>query len=323
MNDYVNLHKLLTDERPDFSYCEEKSTFSSGESCSLRNFKLKKQFSELNISFNESNGRLAVKGNWGMFWNGHNLFCPFTDLKEAFGYVSQVINVDLFPALVNEFDHSAVISTTINPKILFQNHFRLPGHLTSEQQYGKWFIRKGQQVVKMYDVGRRIKQLGNKEMRESFYLSSGFDPSMHLVRFEKKILNPHAYFKKLITVSQILQPEFIKQSDNDLMETYHNIIKSGGIQIPTNKRDLTAATITLIAAKELELIFGFNFTDQILKTIASIDESVLTKDDKKARRRQIRANQAKISGNIKSKFDISEPLAASLKMASVSSLPIG
>lgn len=307
---------MLTDENPDFSHCEKPGFFSVGENCSIRYYKLKNQFTDIGISMNEATGKLNVKGNFGMFWNGHNINTSFADLSNAINYASDKINVDLFPAIVEELDHSATLSTAINTKLIIQNHLSLPGHFTLLQPHGKYFIKEGLEKVKIYDAGRRIKQIYSKAIREKIYTSSGIDPTMNFLRFEKKILNPQAYFKSIITVNELLRPEFILQCNNDLMDTYNNIIKAGSLQIPKNKKYLTAATLPLIVAKELEAVYGFDFADLIKKRISAIDESILTKDDKKARKRQIKANLNKITGKVVSEYDISYQLAESLKISS-------
>lgn len=307
---------MLEVEAPNFNRCDEKSFFSSGEKCSIRSYKLKRHHTEISIKMNEATGQLKVDGNLPMFWNGHNITFPYMDFNDALSFVSDTINVDLFPAIVDEFDHSATFSTLVSPKIVIQNHLDLPGHLTKPEVYGKYFVKKGQEVVKMYDAGRRLKQLYSKPMREKILSPIGIDMNSFLIRFEKKILHPGSYFKMSLTVNDILKPDFIIQCNQDLMDTYDKITKAGCLQLPKNKKQLNTAILPLIVGRELESVYGFNFLELLIQRISSIDDSILSKEDKKARKKQIRANAKLISKRGVSEYDLSKQLAESLKMAS-------
>ncbi len=307
---------MLKVEQPHFNQCEEKSFFSSGEKCSIRNYRMKRHHTEISIKMNEATGQLKVDGNFPMFWNGHNITFPYMDFHDALSYVSDKINVDLFPAYVEEFDHSATFNTNKSPKIVIQNHLDLPGHLTKPEVHGKYFVKKGIEIVKMYDAGRRLKQLYSKPIREGILSSIGIDTIDFLIRFEKKILHPGSYFKRKLTVNDILKPDFILQCNQDLMDTYDKITKAGCLQLPNKKKHLNTSTLPLIVGKELGVIFGFNFDELIMQKISSFDDSILSKEDKKARKKQIRANAKLISKRGISEYDLSEQLAESLKMAS-------
>lgn len=316
MNDFVKIRKQLTDENPGFSYCEKKQFSSFGEKYHVQHYTLKNQYTPIGIMLNEATGELTLKCNLAMFWQGHNLTFSYSDMRKSLEYVSNVLNVDLFPAEVKEFDNSAIVCTALNPKYVIQNHVSIAGHETKPQKHGKYFVKAGQEVVKMYDAGRRLKQIHSKANREAILKAIGFDPALNLIRIEKKILKPGNFFKKFISVNELLNPQFISQCDLELMETYGKIKKLGSIQIPENKKDLSAAIIILIVARELEELHGFNFGELVKQKISSIDDSILSKEDKKARNRQFNANQDKISFKGANPYDLSEPLAMSLKMAS-------
>lgn len=314
MNDFVKIQKQVTAENPDFSACREYGFQSNGEKFSVRKYYLRNKHRDIKININEASGLLTVEGNMGFYQNGHNIDLSFTDLRNAINKISDQIKVDLFPAIVEEFDHSAIVQTNLPAKLIIQNHLSLSGHDTKHEGNGKYFVKKGQQVVKMYDGHKRMKQVYTKAMRENIYASLNIDSKSNLIRFEKKILRPEAYFKSSLTVDDILRPDFIHQCNIDLMKTYDNITKIKTLEIPKNKKQLTAATLTLIVAKELELILNIDFNDMLNKRISSIDNSILSKDDKKARKRQIKANLNKISGKVVNEYDISDQLAESLKM---------
>ncbi len=316
MNDFVNIRKKLTDETPGFSHCEKTRFVSIGEKYTTQHYKLKKQFTDIGIIMNEATGELTVKGNLGMFWNGHNINFPFDDMRNSIEYISDSLRVDLFPADVKEFDHSAVIQTDLIPIEVFQKHISLPGHERVQQKHGLYFNKPGTQIVKLYDAAMRLKQLNSNANRVEILNSLGIDHMQRLLRVEKKILHPSRYFKRPVSVNDLLHPNFIELCNIDLIETYGSMKKIRSMNQPKNKKDLTAATIPLIVVKELEDQHGFDLEALLKKKIASFPESLLSRNDKKARKRQIKANLNKISNSLSNEYDLTDSLVKSLKLDS-------
>lgn len=87
-------------------------------------------------------------------------------------------------------------------------------------------------------------------------------------------------------------------------------------QIPTDKKDLSASNLYLLALKQAEGRFGFNAEDLILLLLKTIPEDVLTKEDRKKRRAKIREDFAKLPSTAsgKSAFDVSELLRKNLEL---------
>ncbi len=315
MNDFVKISKNLTSETPDFSCCmNDPAYFSKGENCSYQIHKINKQHTDLQVRLNESTGTMTVSGNLGMFWNGHNLKYGYDEMQNTVEYLSESLRVNLFPAEVKEFDHSAVISTDLNPDDVFHKHISIPGHEKIQYKHGIYFKKPGTQVVKFYDAGIRLKQLNSKAKRGEIYSSLGIHPLQRMIRFEKKILHPDRYFKSTVFLSDLIDHKFIDFCNLDLLETYASMKKLNTLNLPADKKHLSAATIPLILLKELEHQYGFNFEDRIKKTISAIPDIILSKDDKKARRRQIKANLSRISREMSRDYDLSESLLKSLKM---------
>ncbi len=99
------------------------------------------------------------------------------------------------------------------------------------------------------------------------------------------------------------------------MNTYQKIEKEGSIIFPENKRDCTLPVIELIALKELGLRYGFNPEEYLKLKIKTIPESILTKEDKKNRKKSLKNLMNKISNSEVSSFDISNELKEALKLA--------
>lgn len=312
MNDFVKIRDFVTGS-PDFSKVEEVASYTRGINV-WTEYQIKKNHNPIKLRLNESSGEMDIKGNVGFFWNGHNLSFPNSEFIEAIDYLSQLLSIDISKMKLVEFDHSALVKLDQSPQSVIMNHLFIKGHETKPQKAGKYFLKPRVQLVKMYDATRRIKQIYSSTLRKDILLQSGLVDGSNLLRFEKKILNPHAYFKSQLTVDDILKPDFISQLDNDLIDTYKSIMKTGLIKIPEKKKHLTSSTIPLIIGKELGMIYDFDFDALMKERIREIPETILTKDDKKARMRQIKANLKKITSSGLSQFDITVALSNSLKM---------
>ncbi len=311
MNDFVKICDVVTGT-PDLSKVVKYSTYNRGEVVKTT-YLIWKNHKQIKLILNESTGEMTIEGNMGFFWNGHNLSFPYSEFSNAIDYLSDLLKIDIFKMKLVEFDHSALVKLDQSPESIIKNHLSINGHKTWEEKEGKYFKKPKVQLVRMYDATKRIKQIYPPAVRSTILLQSGLADVNNLLRFEKKILNPHAYFKSQLTVDDILKPEFISQLNIDLIDTYKSIMKTGLIQTPKNKKDLSCSNIQLIVIKELGLIHHFDFDKLVKEKIKQIPESILTKDDKKARSRQYKANVKKITPLDNSQYDISEALANSLK----------
>ncbi|HMU59466.1 MAG TPA: hypothetical protein PKD42_14435, partial [Chitinophagaceae bacterium] len=88
---------------------------------------------------------------------------------------------------------------------------------------------------------------------------------------------------------------------------YQSIMKAKTIEL-RNKKQLTSSTIPLIILKEYESLLPCKAEDLIKQKIKAIPAEILTKDDKKSRRRQIGYNWKKITSDSPCKYDVSELL---------------
>lgn len=80
------------------------------------------------------------------------------------------------------------------------------------------------------------------------------------------------------------------------------------IEIPSTKKELYSSDIILLTLAEVALNQGTDPKKLIHSFIKAIPEAVLTTEDKKARRRQIKALLGKVHSSYISEFDISEHL---------------
>ncbi len=189
----------------------------------------------IKIHHNTISEQLTVSGNFGMFWNGHNISFSYSDFESSLNYVSEILNVDLFKFNVDQFDHSAIVKVEDHPDIVIQNHLSLKGCQEAFKPNGKYWSNKDQ-LVKMYYATKRIKQLYTISIRKKILSDHCISDIVNLIRFEKKYNHPAKTFKNSLLVEEILKPEFIETCNQDLFKTYINIMKTGIVSIPEKRR---------------------------------------------------------------------------------------
>ncbi|HEY3372614.1 MAG TPA: hypothetical protein VGK10_17300 [Prolixibacteraceae bacterium] len=145
---------------------------------------------------------------------------------------------------------------------------------------------------------------------------AGWDPKDYLTKFEVHYKKPHISLNngKGIILSDILVPSFERILKADLYNQYQRIKKMKSIEISTTKKDLSSGNIILLALAEMAINEGNDLKSLIHNYIKAIPDEVLSSEDKKARRKQIKTMLTKVHSSESSDFDISEQLAEALKL---------
>lgn len=92
----------------------------------------------------------------------------------------------------------------------------------------------------------------------------------------------------MVKVYDLFDLDFINRTEIDYMNKYKQIKQKRIVEIPKNKKDLRSEDIILLALKNIELSANVNAEEVIFNVLKEIPEEVLTKDDKKHRRKHIR-----------------------------------
>ena len=162
----------------------------------------------------------------------------------------------------------------------------MPGKKALNFEHGKYFVDRTIKV-KLYDAGWNIKLKHNKAEREKL-VRYGYDPLAHYLKLEIHCLRPDIYFKKrVLSLDEMLSEQFQESCRQDLFNNYALIKKTSQVKL-TNKKQLSSATILLLVLKECETFFPFKAEELIKMRLKAIPEGILSREDKKARARQIR-----------------------------------
>lgn len=292
MVDYAEITKHLYKDTLCFDHLQYDAEYASGwKKYLLMGCK------EMEVWHNEFNNLMKVKGSLPYYWQKHNFIFDRKSLCDSIQDISGRLKINLWEAELSKFEFGSIVEVKMKPVLLISRHNKIKGMRTrSINPDAKYFEGKFQSL-KIYDAGRNIKNKLDKAIRSYLSKEFGYDPMKHYLKVENHYKKPYAVLNKgvRILVNDILLPEFSLKCKNDLLSQYKNIMKTESLQIPKDKKALSAGNIILLAFKEVEGLFNINAEERINSMLKAIPEDVLNQNDKKARRRQIKEMLKKIS----------------------------
>ncbi|ARK12182.1 hypothetical protein A6C57_18610 [Fibrella sp. ES10-3-2-2] len=268
----------------------------------------------LKVQYKSELKELRIKGSFPYLWRGHNYPADASDLREAMDYVSQSIGLNVFSGSIIEFEFGQFVNVPHRVDVLLANHTHLPGFVARGyiNQASKEFDSKTLKV-KLYDANRNFSQKVIGEAKQALRKDYGSAPGKHCLKIENHYKKPHIYFKQPVLVADLFNPVFIDQCKTDLLTTYQLIYKTPVSVMPTNKKDLPASMLPLLVLKDLEAIHGFSVEDLLTQKLKAIPEGVLTSEDKKARKRQLRKMLSSVSSStVVNPYDVGPILEVAL-----------
>lgn len=306
--DYTELIKSTYNDNVCFNYLEHVGSYPEGkEKFILKGVK------NIDVFTNEKTSEIVLKANFPYYIQGHNFRFTKAGMIEAIQLSSEYLNLNLFQAEMKKFEFGSIIEIDYNVDEFLMNHISIKGKntqpfYTNNKLTGKYFEDS---IIKhkLYDVGVNLKSKLDKAIRDDLSNKYGYDKAKHYLKIENHYKKPEIHFKhRNLLVNEVLNDNFMTKCKEDLINTYKTIMKTGIVKLPTNKKDLNAGTFPLIVLKELESLFDFNSEELIKLKIKSIPESILTKDDKKARLSMMKTNFSKIRKANESHYDITSKL---------------
>lgn len=309
--DYIQLTKGIHKDNICIDYLEHQSTsYATRE----EKFILKgKNIIELYL--NECTSEIRLNANFPYFWQGHNFAFSKAQLVEAIQHTSEILNLNLFEAEIKTFEFGTILKTERPAEEIILNHISYNGKelqpffrrnkLTGKQYQTDTILHK------LYDAGRNIKTKLPKAIRADLSRLYGYDDANYYLKIENHYKKPERHFRSgTLFLNDAISDSFLMQCKADLLNTYKNIMKTGIVKLPEEKKNINSSTIPLIVLKELAALYNFNAEDLLLQRIKSIPESRLSKEDKKARKRQIESNLKKVQLSGLSEYDLSKQLEA-------------
>ena len=308
--DYAELTKSIGKDKLSFQYLEEVGTYPNG----WKSYILK-GVEKMKVRVHQEAGLIELKANLAYYWQGHNFTFSKATMIEALQHTSDMLNINLFQAELRCFEFGCIVEVDQKPDDFLNNHLSFKGKPFQIWQNKSYSAITGKEFkndvfkIKLYDAGLNLKHKTTSSIRQQLEKTIGYDAKKNYIKFENYYKKPDVHFKnRSLFVNEVLQEDFMQLCKKDLIETYKNIMKTGLIKIPTNKKDLNVGTLPLIVLKEVGLIYGFNPEELIKQRVKAISEDILNTYDKKARQEQIKQNWKKIASEERSQYDITNQL---------------
>ena len=317
MIDYIALNKHFQDkDKPFFGHCQEIADYRSGE--------IKYNIlgcRPLEIYWNESLHRLRLKGSLLYFIQNHNFTYSDSQFREAVDYLERILHCSLWDSNVDEFEYGTIIEVEKSPKEYILHHSTNDKKLSeSKNQKSENFLRRWEEPnvsLKMYDENRNIKLKQNKSEIE-YLRQAGWNPELHYLKWEAHYKRPHLIFNggNYLKLADLLNPVFQERFREDLLYQYSRLSPFRTVIPPGNKKQASVGGILLWTLAEKLLNDNIPLPKMkklIYAKINSFPDSVLSTNDKGARKRQIRPLLKRLEESDTSQWDLLEVLKEKIK----------
>ena len=264
---------------------------------------------------------VKLEGSVPYYWQGNNFSFNQDLLREAINHLSSFLKVDWWKAELNAFEYGVIMEVKMKPKEYILHHSAKPSEhllLTEKEKdngsYRNWNDRNVK--LKMYDAGRNI-IVKQGEDRKTIIREAGWQDAGQFLKWEAHYLKPECLNRGVaLHLYDLMNKDWNNTFKEDLYLQYQRLLPMKSIILPDNKKDLSTADILAITFAEQSLNEGqpLEALKKILYgRINSIPDEVLSRPDKDARKRQVKALLDKIKESPQSKWDLSEQIQKTLE----------
>lgn len=268
---------------------------------------------KIQVKYNEHTGHLVLFGSIPYFWQGHNFTFDKAGYKNAIEYIGRLIRINVWNMRVTIFEYGVIMEVDKQPKQYIAHHREPKGMVCDipEKDIAKGSIKFFNDKLvkrKMYDAGRNIKHKQGRTMKQIIE-GEGYNPEAYYLKWEAHYLKPEMVFNGALTLADLVKPKYESAFNQDLYSQYTKLIPMKNLIEPTDKSNLTTSDLLAIELAESKLNEGATI-DEIKKMLYDrINASaILTKADKDARKRQIKAIIDKLQLSEVSEWDLSQQL---------------
>lgn len=306
MIDFIELTKVLRNgEILNLGHLHLEAEYASG----LQKYFIKGCRSMV-LDYNPQLRYIKIKGSPLYFSQGHNFTWNKQTFTESIQYIEKLIGISLFDSIVERFEYGKIMRVEQKPQRIISGHLAGSGLTMEERTKDKGNIRYFNDkfvALKLYNAGINIQHKQGIEMKDIIQ-KAGWNPKDNFLKFEVHYKKPHLSLNngRGLTLSDILLPSFEKTMKADLYNQYKRLEKMKSIEMPSTKKELFTSDIILLALAEVSLNQGKDPKKLIYSFIKAIPEEVLSTEDKKARKKQVKALLEKIHASEVSGFDVSE-----------------
>lgn len=266
-------------------------------------------------------GFLRLQGSIMYYWQGHNFTYSHEAFISAINHIGKLLQVDLWDCIVEVFEYGVIMQVENRPKDYIQHHKAKSSEKLNQSinekdkgNLSRW--TDSNVSLKMYDASRNIR-LKQGMNRRQIIQEAGWNPQLDYLKWESHYLKPNVLNQgQAVLLAYLVNPDWQDIFKEDLYIQYKRLIPMANIIEPTNKADLSTASIIAMVLAEDSLNSSKTLQEvkkMLYARINSFPDEVLSKADKDSRKRQIKAILDKMQEADTSKWDLSEKLAEVLE----------
>ena len=318
MIDFISATKCIGKDSINLSNCRPLPVYFNGrqkyqiEGCE-----------RLAVWHNPTAGLLKIEGSLPYWLQGHNFAFSRDGYIEAVELLQQALYLPLWDAEVDAFEYGAIVQVESEPKQYIQRHYAPAGSKLKLNENGKdagafrWWADSFESL-KMYDAGKNIKMKQGLRRREVIQ-QAGYCPTSDYLKFEihyKSKAMPILNNGRAVLLETLQEPGWLSHLKQNTIEQYHQLKTIRTLELPTSKKDLSSTDILALAFVE-----GFMNAEgkpvqdakkELFQRINALPDTLLTKADKDARKRQLNAIFGRLKESESSPWDLTEKIEAAL-----------
>ena len=316
MIDYIDIIKHLTDKDTiSLVHLQEEASYCTGwikyylEGCR-----------KVEVWINKNLSSLRLKGSIMYFYQGHNFAYSRKLFVEAINYIEKLLKCDLWSATVETFEFGVILEAIRKPKDYIQKHKEksteklIMNEKNRDKGSFRWWTDK-KVKIKMYDAGKNIQHKQGTSMKQ-IIVDAGWNPNNNYIKMEVHYIKPHQTLNKgaAIQLANLVNPKWESIFKEDLFVQYQRLSPMKNLILPTEKKDISTADIIMIELVESKINEGCSIHEikKMLYGRINTFTETLSENDKKARKRQIKALIDKLSESDISEWDLSNVLSREL-----------
>ncbi|MCI1741435.1 MAG: hypothetical protein LKI18_03465 [Prevotella sp.] len=317
MIDYISVTLYPDEKKPPQESVQWNADYSSGWS----EYYLSRYDKRLRVRYHPNFKILRLDGSIPLFWQGHNFTFSNKEFSDAINFINGSLKVDLWKACVDAFEFGVIFETEMKPKTYILHHATKTHEKLKQNEKAKdngnfrWWSDKNVSL-KMYDAGKNVLMKQSLSKRKILQVL-GWKEKGNFLKWEVHYNRPECLNRGVsLKLSDLVDPSWQEILKEDLYVQYQRLIPAkNAIITPDNKKDLSTAKILALELSEEAISQGHpaaSAKKKLYARINDIPDEILTKQDKDARKRQIREIFDRIQEAPDSKWDLSRKIQEAL-----------
>lgn len=312
MIDFISATKCLYKDSPNLSNCKWISTNRSG----WDRYEIMGQ-KPMKVFWKESDGLLKIEGSIPYFVQGHNFTFDRAGYRSGIDTLQSILDVDLWDAWLNEFEHGVVFQVEGNPADYIKYHSapsqaRLRECINgNDKGNGKWFVGSANNL-KIYNPKSNFQHKVGYKKRDDI---EGYDSALNYLKFEAHYKKPHLLNGgKDLLVQDLQSDDCLMLLHKTLLEQYHLLHPMKTLIKPTDKGNMKYQELVTMKLVEVLMNQGKTIPEVKKDLYRFMDEfECLSKSNKDKRKATARRVFAGLKESDVSQWDLTAKIEEALE----------